>query len=123
MLRICMCSLIGQMMYNSFDAGEIPNDETKGGGTMWAKRIRAGLKLVGYAGVTVIALGAGEFAFCIAYGFLLLEALLHVAEMLRTKGDEISEQDPRGVLPNEDNPALPRAQKRLDKNERSANAE
>jgi hypothetical protein len=43
-------------------------------------KTKVSLKLVGYGGVVLVAAASGEFAFCVAYGFLLIEALLNAAE-------------------------------------------
>jgi hypothetical protein len=69
--------------------------------------LRAGLKFIGYGGVVIVAWASGEFAFGIAYGFLLLEAAMQVYDMYRAHGGEHDESDERTVVSAQDPHPLP----------------
>jgi sterol desaturase/sphingolipid hydroxylase (fatty acid hydroxylase superfamily) len=84
--------------------------------------VKAGLKLVGYGAVVVIALASGEFAFCVAYGFLLVEAAMHAYDTYWVRGGKHHESDERTVVSAENPHPLPGPTRRMGVGERAAEA-
>ena len=85
--------------------------------------VKAGLKLVGYGGVVVVAWASGEFAFCVAYGFLLLEAAMQAYDTYRVRGGEHDESNERTVVSAEGPHPLPGPTRRVGVAERAAEAD
>src|SRR5438045_3230364 len=82
--------------------------------------VKAALKLVGYAAVVVIAWASGEFALCLAYGFLLIEASIHAFDTCRNHHRKHHENNERTFVSPEGPHPLPGSTRRMGVLERPA---